>query len=88
MTDMFKSKQQKYDYSLDFVSALIFSRWASVLLWSCMNDGAVIDFLNIGIGCAITKRVFFNIADMAILLGVFMLLFGKKRKQYEAKNNS
>jgi signal peptidase II len=38
----------------------------------------VIDFLNVGIGSLRTG--IFNVADMAIMLGVFLLLFAKDKK--------
>ena len=37
------------------------------------NDGAVIDFMNIGIGCLRTG--IFNFADAAIIIGIGMLIF-------------
>ncbi|AQA20198.1 signal peptidase II [Halioglobus japonicus] len=41
------------------------------------NNGAVIDFLNLGIGSVRTG--IFNIADMAILLGIALILWPKRR---------
>ncbi len=38
-----------------------------------VNNGAVIDFLNLGFGSIRTG--IFNVADIAIMLGVFVLLF-------------
>ncbi|MDP5031333.1 MAG: signal peptidase II [Paraglaciecola sp.] len=70
---MFKSQQQNV-YSLVCLS-LIFSGGISNFYDRAMNNGAVIDFLNIGIGSLRTG--IFNIADVAIMLGVFMLLFAK-----------
>ncbi|MEP1447383.1 MAG: signal peptidase II [Paraglaciecola sp.] len=57
---------------------LIFSGGISNFYDRALNNGAVIDFLNIGIGSVRTG--IFNVADMAIMLGVFMLLFAKDRK--------
>jgi signal peptidase II len=54
---------------------LIFSGGISNFYDRAMNDGAVIDFLNLGVGGLRTG--IFNVADMAIMLGVFMLLFIK-----------
>jgi signal peptidase II len=70
---MFKSKEQN-TYSMMSLS-LIFSGGISNFYDRAMNDGAVIDFLNVGIGSFRTG--IFNVADMAIMLGVVMLLFAK-----------
>lgn len=58
---------------------LIFSGGISNFYDRAVNNGAVIDFLNIGIGTFRTG--IFNVADMAIMLGVFLLLFAKENKQ-------
>jgi signal peptidase II len=57
---------------------LIFSGGISNFFDRAVNNGAVIDFLNIGIGSLRTG--IFNVADMAIMLGVFLLLFAKDMK--------
>jgi signal peptidase II len=57
---------------------LIFSGGISNFYDRALNNGAVIDFLNIGIGSLRTG--IFNVADMAIMLGVFLLLFAKDNK--------
>jgi signal peptidase II len=57
---------------------LIFSGGISNFFDRAANNGAVIDFLNIGIGSLRTG--IFNVADMAIMLGVFLLLFAKDKK--------
>jgi signal peptidase II len=57
---------------------LIFSGGISNFYDRATNNGAVIDFLNMGIGSLRTG--IFNVADMAIMLGVFMLLFAKDKK--------
>jgi signal peptidase II len=57
---------------------LIFSGGISNFYDRAVNNGAVIDFLNIGIGALRTG--IFNVADMAIMLGVFLLLFAKDKK--------
>jgi signal peptidase II len=57
---------------------LIFSGGISNFFDRAVNNGAVIDFLNIGIGSIRTG--IFNVADMAIMLGVFLLLFAKDKK--------
>ncbi|WP_339724524.1 signal peptidase II [uncultured Paraglaciecola sp.] len=56
---------------------LIFSGGISNFYDRALNNGAVIDFLNIGIGTLRTG--IFNVADMAIMLGVFLLLFAKDK---------
>jgi signal peptidase II len=55
--------------------SLIFSGGISNFYDRAMNNGAVIDFLNLGIGSLRTG--IFNVADMAIMAGVFVLLFVK-----------
>jgi signal peptidase II len=57
---------------------LIFSGGISNFYDRASNNGAVIDFLNVGIGSLRTG--IFNVADMAIMLGVFLLLFAKDKK--------
>jgi len=57
---------------------LIFSGGISNFFDRAVNNGAVIDFLNIGIGSIRTG--IFNVADMAIMLGVFLLLFANDKK--------
>ncbi len=57
---------------------LIFSGGISNFYDRALNNGAVIDFLNVGIGPLRTG--IFNVADMAIMLGVFLLLFAKDKK--------
>lgn len=71
-----KSKSQTA-YSLASLT-LIFSGGISNFYDRATNNGAVIDFLNVGIGSLRTG--IFNVADMAILLGVFLLLFAKDKK--------
>jgi signal peptidase II len=56
----------------------IFSGGISNFYDRALNNGAVIDFLNVGIGSLRTG--IFNVADMAIMLGVFLLLFAKDKK--------
>lgn len=57
---------------------LIFSGGISNFYDRALNNGAVIDFLNLGLGTVRTG--IFNVADMAIMLGVFLLLFAKDKK--------
>jgi len=51
--------------------SLLFSGGASNLYDRIVNEGAVIDFLNIGIG--VVRTGVFNVADMAIMLGGVLL---------------
>ena len=44
-----------------------------------MNDGAVIDFLNIGVGSLRTG--IFNVADIAIMIGGVLLIFYRPRSK-------
>ena len=55
--------------------ALIISGGLSNLIDRLVNNGAVIDFMNMGIGSLRTG--IFNVADMAIMLGALLLLFNK-----------
>ena len=48
-----------------------------------VNNGAVIDFLNVGIGSLRTG--IFNVADMSIMAGIFMFLFATHKAEKEAK---
>jgi signal peptidase II len=58
-------------------SGLIIGGGFSNLIDRLVNNGAVIDFMNLGIGSLRTG--IFNVADMAIMLGAFLLLFHKKQ---------
>ena len=48
-----------------------------------VNNGAVIDFLNVGIGSLRTG--IFNIADMSIMAGIFLFLYATHKAEQEAK---
>jgi signal peptidase II len=67
---IFNSKQ---NLSSLIAFSLIFSGGLSNFYDRAFNNGAVIDFLNIGVGSLRTG--IFNVADIAIMLGVFMLFF-------------
>lgn len=54
-------------------SALVIGGGLGNILDRINNEGAVIDFMNIGIGSLRTG--IFNVADMAIMAGVIMLLY-------------
>lgn len=54
-------------------SALIIGGGFSNLIDRWVNNGAVIDFLNIGIGSVRTG--IFNVADIAIMVGGFLMLW-------------
>ncbi|WP_144211007.1 signal peptidase II [Shewanella donghaensis] len=53
--------------------SLVFSGGVSNFYDRLVNNGAVIDFLNIGFGSMRTGV--FNVADMFIMLGAFLLVF-------------
>ena len=55
----------------------MFSGGASNLIDRAVNNGAVVDFLNVGLGPLRTG--IFNIADMAILFGVVLFFYGSNR---------
>ena len=48
-----------------------------------VNTGAVVDFLNVGIGAVRTG--IFNVADMGIMLGVTLVLLAQSKKMTEYK---
>lgn len=75
--------QSQTKYALMSLS-LIFSGGISNFYDRATNNGAVIDFLNLGIGSLRTG--IFNVADMAIMLGVFLLLFAKDKKADDSKS--
>ncbi len=64
-----------YGSSLNLITvigfSLLLSGGGSNLYDRIVNDGAVIDFLNIGIG--VVRTGIFNVADMAIMLGGVLL---------------
>lgn len=64
------SKQNFYSF---VALSLVFSGGISNFYDRVLNNGAVIDFLNVGIGSIRTGV--FNVADMAILLGIFIFIF-------------
>jgi signal peptidase II len=57
--------------------SLVFSGGMSNFYDRVVNNGAVIDFLNIGIGSIRTG--IFNVADIAIMFGVFLLIFAQSK---------
>jgi signal peptidase II len=57
---------------------LVFSGGISNFYDRLVNNGAVVDFLNLGFGSLRTG--IFNVADMAIMLGVFFLLFASTQE--------
>ena len=70
----------KGQVALSFALALYIGGGIGNLLDRLMHDGHVIDFLNVGIGGIRTG--IFNVADMAIMAGVGLLLVsGLRRKE-------
>jgi len=57
--------------------SLIFSGGLSNFYDRIANNGAVVDFLNIGIGSLRTG--IFNVADIAIMLGVLLLVCTREK---------
>lgn len=57
--------------------ALLFAGGLSNFYDRLFNNGAVIDFLNVGFGPVRTG--IFNVADMAIMLGLVLLIFYRPR---------
>jgi signal peptidase II len=67
--------------------ALLIAGGLSNLLDRIAYGGYVVDFLNIGIGPLRTG--IFNVADMFIMLGVFMLLFSEQiHRRLERRSNA
>jgi signal peptidase II len=62
-----------------FALALVFSGGTSNLIDRFVNDGYVVDFINLGAGPVRTG--IFNVADVAITVGVLMLLVQSWRKR-------
>jgi signal peptidase II len=69
----------KHHLSSLIAFSLIFSGGLSNFYDRVVNNGAVVDFLNVGVGSLRTG--IFNIADIAIMLGVFMLFFVSSEKK-------
>lgn len=65
-------------YSLTAL-ACVFSGGVSNFYDRALNNGAVIDFINMGIGSLRTG--IFNIADVAIMLGLFIYLFAHREEK-------
>ena len=66
-----------------FALVLVISGGFSNLLSRILNDGHVIDFMNVGIGWLRTGT--FNFADMAIMTGVITLfVYGLRSDPQEA----
>jgi signal peptidase II len=72
-------RSKELDRLAIFALALIFSGGASNLGDRVVYGGYVVDFVQMGIGPVRTGV--FNVADMAIMAGTFMLLFDAFRKR-------
>ncbi len=59
--------------------SLVVGGGLSNLLDRVINEGRVIDFLNLGIGSLRTG--IFNVADMAIMLGLLLVVVLRKREE-------
>jgi signal peptidase II len=57
-----------------FAYALVFAGGVGNLIDRLMYDGYVIDFINIGVGSLRTG--IFNVADIAVTLGLFIIMLG------------
>ena len=69
-----KPKQQLYPL---LALSLVFAGGISNFYDRVVNNGAVVDFINIGFGSVRTG--IFNVADIAIMLGIFALLFAPNK---------
>ncbi len=72
------SSKQNF-YSLVALS-LVFAGGVSNFYDRVVNNGTVVDFINIGFGSIRTGV--FNIADVAIFVGVFVFVLVEKKRQY------
>lgn len=79
-------REKKLTNPMAIAWALVVSGGASNWLDRVLNDGGVIDFLNVGIGSLRTGV--FNIADMFILAGAGMLLFYGWQEERAAKQTA
>lgn len=79
-------RDKKLTNPLAIAWALIVSGGASNWLDRVLNDGGVIDFLNVGIGSLRTGV--FNIADMFILIGAGLLLLYGWQEERTAKKSA
>ena len=66
-----------------FAFALILGGGCSNLIDRLLNNGRVVDFMNMGIGSLRTGV--FNVADVAIMLGMGLILFHSFRDRRTAK---
>ena len=73
---------KKQPFSSIFALTFVFAGGVSNFYDRIVNDGAVVDFLNIGVGTLRTG--IFNIADVAIMFGVLVLLLA----QFKSKPNT
>lgn len=64
--------------------ALVVGGGFSNLLDRIHNNGAVVDFINIGVGRLRTG--IFNVADLAIMLGIGLLLFQEGRMHWSERS--
>ena len=48
------------------------------------NDGSVVDFMNLGIGTVLRTGIF-NVADLAIVLGILFLLYAGWKLERDEK---
>jgi signal peptidase II len=65
--------------SVIFAFALLFSGGIGNLMDRLMYSGYVVDFINLGIGSLRTG--IFNVADIAVTIGVFILIAGELHTQ-------
>ena len=73
------SRQEAWAYSLVFAGGI-----GNLIDRAFRTEGKVIDFMNVGVGSLRTG--IFNIADMAIMLGLILLLLTPSSKKTEKLN--
>jgi len=76
---------KKLDITKIFTFSIILGGGISNLYDRIVNEGAVVDFMNMGIGQLRTG--IFNVADVLIMVGVFVLLIHSIKKENYEKND-
>jgi len=70
-------------FSVVLAVSLFFAGGIGNLIDRISHDGLVIDFINIGIGPVRTG--IFNVADVAVMIGFFILFLAVLRQQKETR---
>jgi len=82
LTYLFLNKNLELKYIITF--SIIIGGGLSNQIDRILNNGKVVDFLNVGIGNIRTG--IFNIADMFIMFGTLYLIYMLHQKEIKGKN--